>query len=208
MVRRESSFETRNTGTGMSGCTVVSGDVRESSVRVSRFSFFLGWFGSKTVNAGELPGRTDIGDDEEPELRKTAVREEFADFDESFELREQIADGGQGLISRAVDKKLNRIVAVKTLNGTLKERSSSRNAFVAEARVTGRLDHPAVVPVHGLYSDSAGNLASGDEAGPRGYAEGVSGQNRVSVPQDAAQAGRTRRTENAPAAARDLSAGL
>lgn len=75
MVRRESSFETRNTGTGMSGCTVVSGDVRESSVRVSRFSFFLGWFGSKTVNAGELPGRTDIGDDEEPELRKTAVRE-------------------------------------------------------------------------------------------------------------------------------------
>ena len=158
MVRRESSFETRNTGTGMPGCTVVSGDVRESSVRVSRLSFFLGRFGSKTVNPGELPGRTDIGDDEELELRKNTAREEFADFDESFELREQIADGGQGLISRAVDKKLNRIVAVKTLNGTLKERSSSRNAFVAEARVTGRLDHPAVVPVHGLYSDSAGNL--------------------------------------------------
>lgn len=158
MVRRESSFETRNTGTGMPGCTVVSGDVRERSVRVSRLSFFLGRFGSKTANAGELPGRTDIGDDEELELRKNTVREEFADFDENFELREQIADGGQGLISRAVDKKLNRIVAVKTLNGTLKERSSSRNAFVAEARVTGRLDHPAVVPVHGLYSDSVGNL--------------------------------------------------
>ena len=71
MVRRESCFETRNTGTGMPGCTVVSGDVRESSVRVSRLSFFLGRFGSKTVNAGELPSRTDIGDDEELELRKT-----------------------------------------------------------------------------------------------------------------------------------------
>lgn len=88
MVRRESSFETRNTGTGMPGCTVVSGDVRERSVRVSRLSFFLGRFGSKTANAGELPGRTDIGDDEELELRKNTVREEFADFDENFELRE------------------------------------------------------------------------------------------------------------------------
>lgn len=60
------------------------------------------------------------------------------------------ASGGMGEVWRAWDTALGREVALKQL----KEKSSSGEArFVREAKLTGRLEHPGVVPVYELGHD-------------------------------------------------------
>jgi eukaryotic-like serine/threonine-protein kinase len=63
-------------------------------------------------------------------------------------LHEEIGRGGMGTVFRAEQLDLGRSVAFKQLldgqNATLRER------FMREARITAQLDHPNIVPVHGL----------------------------------------------------------
>ncbi len=75
-----------------------------------------------------------------------------------FDIKEKIAEGGQGAVYMAADKKLRRYVAMKNLHPHLAEQNTFRNTFLAEARVTAQLDHPAIIPVHGLFEDQAHNL--------------------------------------------------
>src|SRR5262249_36115260 len=72
-----------------------------------------------------------------------------------YELTAEIARGGMGVIYAARDPKFDRQVAVKVL---LPERAAHRTAgrFVTEAKVTARLPHPGIPPVHDL-----GTLADG-----------------------------------------------
>lgn len=124
----------------------------------SKLGFLSGVLGARTVDISDIVSHNGLEDKDEVRPNENIIGEEFNDFNTSFEIREKIATGGQGYISRAVDKKLQRIVAIKSLHEKLKERNSSRRSFIAEARVTGQLDHPAIISVHGLYSDSKHGL--------------------------------------------------
>ena len=53
--------------------------------------------------------------------------------------------GGLGVVSRAHDRDLGRDVAIKEL---LARGHSSEARFLREARITARLEHPGIVPVH------------------------------------------------------------
>jgi serine/threonine-protein kinase len=66
------------------------------------------------------------------------------------------AKGGLGQISVALDAELNREVALKELRPERADDPSSRARFLLEAEVTGRLEHPGVVPVYGLGCDAEG----------------------------------------------------
>ena len=66
------------------------------------------------------------------------------------------AVGGMGEIYHAVDDELQREVALKKMNDTYAAYLFSRNRFVREAEVTGRLEHPGVIPVYGLGQDAQG----------------------------------------------------
>lgn len=66
------------------------------------------------------------------------------------------AKGGLGQISVALDSELKREVALKELRPERADDSDSRARFLLEAEVTGRLEHPGVVPVYGLGCDSQG----------------------------------------------------
>ncbi len=58
--------------------------------------------------------------------------------------------GGLGELYRAQDQTLARDVALKFIRPTLSNNLDYLERFQIEAKVTGRLDHPGVVPVYGL----------------------------------------------------------
>jgi serine/threonine-protein kinase len=66
------------------------------------------------------------------------------------------ARGGLGEVYAATDTELNREVAFKRIQAPYADHPQSRRRFVREAALTARLDHPGVVPVFGLVSDSEG----------------------------------------------------
>ncbi len=70
-----------------------------------------------------------------------------------FELVEEIGRGGMGVVYRARQRSLGRDVAIKKLKvpGEDVERK-----FLAEALVTGRLDHPNIVPVYDVGESATG----------------------------------------------------
>jgi serine/threonine protein kinase/Flp pilus assembly protein TadD len=60
------------------------------------------------------------------------------------------ARGGLGEVFVAHDEELNRQVALKEIQGRLARDPYSRSRFLVEAGVTAGLEHPGIVPVHGL----------------------------------------------------------
>ncbi len=66
-----------------------------------------------------------------------------------------IGEGGMGVVIRAEQVALGREVAVKTLRVD-DDRAEAVLALLREAWVTGSLEHPGVVPVHGLGRSPGG----------------------------------------------------
>jgi serine/threonine-protein kinase len=66
------------------------------------------------------------------------------------------AAGGLGEVHVAEDTELGRRVALKRLRPARADDPASRHRFLREAAITARLEHPGVVPVHGLVRDPAG----------------------------------------------------
>ena len=62
----------------------------------------------------------------------------------------EVARGGMGAVHRVWDGDLERNVAVKLISQRLTGDPASVQRFVEEARITAQLDHPNIVPVHGL----------------------------------------------------------
>jgi eukaryotic-like serine/threonine-protein kinase len=69
-----------------------------------------------------------------------------------------IAKGGMGSVHVAFDTVLLRNIAQKFLDQTQESDASIVQQFVEEARITGQLDHPNVVPVHELAVGQDGQL--------------------------------------------------
>ncbi|MEZ4436790.1 MAG: serine/threonine-protein kinase [bacterium] len=72
-----------------------------------------------------------------------------------YELRERIGEGGMGAVHLGWQRSVGREVAVKIPHGG-SGRASRIAALVREARFTGRLEHPNIVPLHGLGRTSDG----------------------------------------------------
>jgi len=89
-----------------------------------------------------------------------------------YELKGEVARGGQGAILRVWDTDLRRNLAMKVVLGQAEARpekpaegaatppvdSRTLGRFLEEAQVTGQLDHPGIVPVHELGLDAEGRV--------------------------------------------------
>ncbi len=73
-----------------------------------------------------------------------------------FHLLRHHARGGIGMVFVAMDSELHREVALKQIQTHHADDPTSRARFLLEAEVTGRLEHPGVVPVYGLGTNDQG----------------------------------------------------
>jgi tetratricopeptide (TPR) repeat protein/TolB-like protein len=65
-----------------------------------------------------------------------------------YELGAELGRGGMGVVYRATDTALERVVAVKVIHPELASHEGLARRFLAEARTIARLRHPNIVSVH------------------------------------------------------------
>ncbi len=73
-----------------------------------------------------------------------------------FRILRPHAKGGLGQVSVAIDRELDRPVALKEIQDRHADEPNSRARFVQEGQITGKLEHPGIVPVYGLGHDATG----------------------------------------------------
>ncbi|MDP7033254.1 MAG: serine/threonine-protein kinase [Planctomycetota bacterium] len=67
-----------------------------------------------------------------------------------------IDQGGMGLVLRATDPKIGRSVAIKTIRPDRETTAHTLRRFQQEARITGQLEHPNIVPIYDMGQASDG----------------------------------------------------
>ncbi|HVB30675.1 MAG TPA: serine/threonine-protein kinase [Gemmatimonadaceae bacterium] len=65
-----------------------------------------------------------------------------------YELDAEIGRGGMGIVYRARDRRLKRVVAIKVLPPELAFRSDIKTRFLREAETAAQLNHPNIVPIY------------------------------------------------------------
>lgn len=66
-----------------------------------------------------------------------------------YAIKRLIGRGGMGIVYLARDRRLDRLVAIKTLLPQLADDPAIRERFIRETRAAGGMSHPNIVPVHG-----------------------------------------------------------
>ncbi|MBS0206357.1 MAG: protein kinase [Planctomycetes bacterium] len=75
-----------------------------------------------------------------------------------YELIKILGEGGMGVVYDARQTSIDRNVAVKMLKPATAGNDKQRAKFLAEAVVTGDLDHPNIVPIYDVGANSKGAL--------------------------------------------------
>jgi WD40 repeat protein/serine/threonine protein kinase len=124
----------------------------------------------RAVSALRPPGVALAGvDDSERAALEARIEKLVGQIDtrSRYEELDEIGRGGMGRVLRVLDKDLGRELAMKVTDAPMTSSPSSEghvishavlSRFLAEAQVTGQLDHPGIVPVHELGVDHEGRL--------------------------------------------------
>ena len=75
-----------------------------------------------------------------------------------FQLLSMLGQGGMGLVYQARQTSISRSIALKMMRSEKTDDQDRQALFLAEALVTGQLDHPNIVPIYDLGMDEAGHL--------------------------------------------------
>src|SRR5215475_15898004 len=71
-----------------------------------------------------------------------------------YDILEVIGRGGMGVVLRAFDEKLHRVVAIKVMAAQLATNATARKRFVREAQAQAAVSHDHIVTIHAVEADS------------------------------------------------------
>src|SRR5688572_13315035 len=121
-----------------------------------------------------------VGPPTDPDLRAHVERVLAA----TYELDREIGRGGMGIVYKARDRRLKRVVAIKVLPPELAFRSEIRSRFLREAETAAGLSHPNIVPIYSV-DEMEGlvffvmSYVAGDNLAKRLHDHGVLGPDEV-----------------------------
>ena len=87
-----------------------------------------------------------------------SVRPVTAPSLDRYQMLSELGRGGMGIVYKARDTKLDRLVAVKFLPPEWNRDEVARERFMQEARAASAIDHPNVCTIHDIGSTSDGQL--------------------------------------------------
>jgi len=70
-----------------------------------------------------------------------------------YEVERVIGTGGMGIVLKAHDTELHRVVAIKILSSHLANSASARKRFAREAQAAAAVLHPNVIPIYNVESE-------------------------------------------------------
>ena len=104
--------------------------------------------------------------------RPPPTPEEIAAYFPDLEVLELVGRGGMGVVYKARQKRLDRLVALKILAPTIGQDPAFAERFAREARAMAMLSHPHIVAVHDFGQTTTSPLRAATEGwwgeGPRG----------------------------------------
>ncbi|MFW5845204.1 MAG: protein kinase domain-containing protein, partial [Planctomycetota bacterium] len=71
-----------------------------------------------------------------------------------YQIMEKIGEGGMGVVYKALQKSMDRVVALKILSPRHSQNAKHIDQFIAEARSAGALNHPNIIQVHDVGTEN------------------------------------------------------
>ena len=126
-------------------------------------------FRDATIDLRETIRPDEVGDSDTPTVVVSAAPA-AATNDESdselppppkqgFEIRDLLGRGGMNVVYRALQLDLLREVGIKRIRPEKERQASAQRAFLHEAQLTGSLEHPNILPVHGISVSEKGEIS-------------------------------------------------
>lgn len=161
-----SSAQAIRKGTGSSGSAAASGFGFNSQLGATGNASNLARMWGLVGGDSNTPMNSMGGDDQiaSASLFGRLCTRSLAELDapnseeSDYQLLEQLGEGAMGVVFAARQKAMDRTVAIKAIKPGKHNNDDSKRKFLYEAQITGDLDHPNIVPIHELGSNSDGTL--------------------------------------------------